>query len=570
VSHRASPGKSPEPPPQRWWTHAVGYEVYLRSFADSTGDGAGDLRGLSQRLDYLAWLGVDIVWITPFYPSPMHDHGYDVQDYTAVHSGFGTLDDFDAVVARAHKLGLRVIIDLVPNHTSSEHPWFRAARESKDNAFRDYYLWRDGGEAAGEPQGVVPPNNWVSVFGGRAWTFDERTAQWWLHLFLPEQPDLNWRNPDVREAFQAILTFWLERGVDGFRVDVAHALMKHVDLRDIPAATAVPDPYALSDAASEAEWERHEHVYDVDQADVLEIYQGWRAVAERYDALLLGEVYLHDPVRLARYLNAQDGLHSSFWFKPLHVHFSGQGVRAVLQDVLAQIPAHLSWVQGSHDRSRAATRFGGGDLGRARSLALGTLFMGLPGTPFLYMGEELGLEDVLVPPERSQDPIAVRHGAPERARDNCRTPMPWRPGAGLGFTTAPDAWLPFGDRQPTDTVEVQRADPASWLSRWRALIAVRHEAALCLDPFADPVRWIGADTDVVAYERGDLIVAANCSEKAQVLALPAGPWTWRYDSLIGQRDGVVEGSEVAREMPLAPLQAVIVTRDSRDTAVVRN
>lgn len=556
--------ESSEPPSQRWWTHAVGYEVYLRSFADSTGDGVGDLRGLSQRLDYLAWLGVDIVWITPFYPSPMHDHGYDVQDYTAVHSAFGTLEDFDAVVARAHELGLRVIIDLVPNHTSSQHPWFRAARESKDNPFRDYYLWRDGGEAAGELQGVAPPNNWVSVFGGRAWTFDERTAQWWLHLFLPEQPDLNWRNPDVREAFQSILTFWLARGVDGFRVDVAHALMKHVDLLDIPVATAVPDPYALSDAASEAEWERYEHVHDVDQVDVLEIYQGWREVAERYDALLLGEVYLNDPVRLARYLNAQDGLHSSFWFKPLHVQFSAQAVRAVLQNVLAEIPAHLSWVQGSHDRSRAATRFGGGDLGRARSLALGTLFMGLPGTPFLYMGEELGLDDVFVPPERSQDPIAVRHGAPERARDSCRTPMPWRPEAGLGFTTAPDAWLPFGDRQPSDTVEVQRADPTSWLSRWRALIAVRHAIHSAPNPLADPVRWLDESGDVVAYERGDLIVAANCSEQTQVLALPAGPWLWRYDSLVGHRNGAV----AAQAVPLAPLQAVIVTRAGGDPAGV--
>ncbi|HEY8338341.1 MAG TPA: alpha-amylase family glycosyl hydrolase, partial [Egibacteraceae bacterium] len=240
----------------RWWRGAVGYEVYLRSFADSDGDGVGDLRGVLEHLDHLAWLGVDIVWVTPFFPSPMHDHGYDVADYCGVDPRFGTLADLDALVAAVHARGMRLLIDLVPNHTSSEHPWFRAARSSRDNPYRDYYVWRDPAPDGG------PPNNWTSHFGGPAWTFDEATGQYWLHLFLPEQPDLNWANPAVADEFDAILRFWLERGVDGFRIDVAHALAKHPDLPDNPPA----DPAdADADHALTDDFRRLQHIHDVNQ-----------------------------------------------------------------------------------------------------------------------------------------------------------------------------------------------------------------------------------------------------------------------------------------------------------------
>ena len=540
-----------------WWTDAVGYEVYIRSFADSDGDGVGDLRGLRDRLDHLAWLGVDIVWVTPFYPSPMHDHGYDVADYTGVHEQFGTPADLDALVARAHELDLRVIIDLVPNHSSSEHEWFRAARSSKDSPYRDYYIWRDGRVAGPPEDGGEPPNNWVSVFGGRAWSYDHGSDQWWLHLFLPEQPDLNWANPAVRDEFDRILRFWLERGVDGFRIDVAHALAKHPDLPDIPATQRAEDPHDIGDAVSQSDWEQFDHPFDIDQEDVTGIYRRWRRVAEPFEGLLLGEVYLQDPVKLARYLNPQDGLHLSFWFKPLHVRWSPEAIREVIRSAVREIPDHLAWVQGSHDRTRAATRFGGGDAGRARSLALGTLYMGLPGIPFLYMGEELGLEDVPVPPERSQDPIAVRHDAPERARDNCRTPMPWEPSPGLGFTTAEDAWLPFGDRRPQDTVAVQREDPASWLSRWRRLIEARRACDLTGD-----VEWMGEDGDVVAYRRGGTVVAANCGDGPGSIELPDagdGGWVWGFDSL-GDGHEAQSKDTVGGVVDLAPLQAVILHR----------
>ncbi|HWH32291.1 MAG TPA: alpha-amylase family glycosyl hydrolase [Egibacteraceae bacterium] len=544
-------------PAAAWWRHAVGYEVYVRSFADSDGDGVGDLPGLRDRLDHLAWLGVDIVWITPFYPSPMHDHGYDVADYTGVHPEFGSLDDLDAVVARAHELGLRVVIDLVPNHTSSAHPWFRAARSSPDSPYRDYYIWRDGRVPGPPEQGGEPPNNWVSVFGGRAWSYDRASGQWWLHLFLPEQPDLNWANPGVRDEFDRILRFWLERGVDGFRIDVAHALAKHPDLPDIPEARRPADPHDIGDAVSQSQWERYEHPYDIDQEEVTEIYRRWRRVVEPHGGLLLGEVYLQDPAKLARYLNPQDGLHLSFWFKPLHIRWSPEAVHQVLRGAIDEVPDHLAWVQGSHDRSRAATRFGGGDLGRARSLVLATLFMGLPGVPFLYMGEELGLEDVEVPPERSQDPIAVRHAAPERARDNCRTPLPWAPVPGLGFTTAEDAWLPFGDRAPADTVAVQREDPSSWLHRWRRLI----EARRSFDLTNRHIQWILEEGDVVAYRRGHTIVAANCGDAPGELPLPEGDWEVGFDSASsaagapGDRKPALVGT-----LRLEPLRAVILHR----------
>lgn len=535
-------------PPPPWWAGAVGYEVYLRSFADSDGDGIGDLRGLRERLDYLAWLGVDVVWITPFYRSPMLDHGYDVSDYTGVEPLFGSVEEVDALVARAHELGLRVVIDLVPNHSSSEHPWFRQARSSRDNPYRDFYIWRDG-----KPDGA-PPNNWVSVFGGPAWTYDEPTGQWWLHLFLPEQPDLNWDNEAVRAEFDDVLRFWLGRGVDGFRIDVAHALVKHPDLPDIPESTRPADPHDIGDAVSRSDWERYEHPYDIDQEGVTEIYRRWRAVAEPYGGLLLGEVYLQDPAKLSRYLNPQDGLHLSFWFKPLHIRWSPEAIREVLRSALAEVPDHLAWVQGSHDRSRAVTRFGGGDLGRARSLALGTLYMGLPGMPFVYMGEELGLDDVPVPPERSQDPIAVRHSAPERARDNCRTPMPWTPEPGHGFTFAGvEPWLPFGDRHAEDTVAVQRDDPSSWLSRWRRLIAARRSCDL-----RGEVDWVGGHGDVVAYRRGDTMVAANCVEAAAALELPPGRWTVLFDSCAEADEEAGGGRPVAHRLALDAAQAVIL------------
>jgi alpha-glucosidase len=526
-----------------WWRDAVGYEVYVRSFADGDGDGIGDLPGVLARLDHLAELGVGIVWLTPCYPSPQRDHGYDVADYTAIAPEYGTMADLDALVAAVHARGMRLLLDLVPNHTSSDHPWFVAARSRRDDPHRDFYVWRDPAPDGG------PPNNWVSHFGGPAWTYDERTGQYWLHLFLPEQPDLNWRHPAVADAFEDILRFWFARGVDGFRIDVAHALVKHPDLPDQPPAAVGEEEIDLGSAASD--WETLEHPYDSDQPGVLDVYRRWRRVADEYGALLLGEVYILEPDGLARYLGG-DGLHAAFWFRVLHMPWTPASLRRVLAEgvrvTLAQ-PGDVAWVQGSHDRSRAVRRYGGGAVGRARALAMATLELFLPGLAFLYQGEELGLDDPVLAPEDAQDPIAVRAGEVERGRDVARTPLPWAPGPGMGFTTADRPWLPFGERTPEDTVAVQRGDPASPLSTHRRLLAVRRALApLDGAPFA----WLDPHADVIAFRRGDVVVAANVGEGPVPVALADDGWTVCFGT-DPARDGTAGGS-----LMLAAAEAVVL------------
>lgn len=509
-----------------WWRHAVGYEAYIRSFADADGDGVGDLEGIRTRLDHLTWLGVDLLWVTPFYPSPMRDHGYDVSDYTDVDPRFGTLADFDRLVAAAHERGIRLVIDLVPNHTSSDHPWFRQALADPAGAYRDYYIWRDPAPDGG------PPNNWRSHFGGPAWTLDKASGQYWLHLFLPEQPDLNWDHEPVRAQFDRILRFWLERGADGFRIDVAHSLIKHPDLPDLP-----PSPTSRERSMGLGEFDALDHIYDLDQPGVVDIQRRWRRVAEPYDGVLIGETYVLDAVRLRRYLEPDLGLHLSFWFGPLHVPWTPQAIRRVLREG-AHLPAGMvAWVTSSHDRPRAASRFGGGEVGRARALALAALQAGLPGVPFLYQGEELGLLDGDVPADRREDPLAVRSPAPDTAgRDVARTPMPWAPGPGLGFTTG-EPWLPLGGRGAADTVAVQREDPDSWLHAYRRLLAARRALTATLP---GTVEWLEEVAGpLLAYRRGDLLVAANTGDAPATLPL-AGAWT-----VVFHRDPDRHGEPVA-------------------------
>lgn len=509
-----------------WWDNAVGYEVYLRSFADSDGDGVGDLAGLHGRLDYLAELGIDVVWVTPFYPSPMHDHGYDVADYRDVEPTFGVLADVDAVIARAHELGMRIVIDIVPNHTSSKHPWFVASRSSRGDARRDYYVWRDPAPDGG------PPNNWMSVFGGPAWTFDGATGQYWLHMFLAQQPDLDWANPAVRDEFDAILRFWLEHGVDGFRIDVAHMLMKHPDLPDNPKA-AVPDDAEMGTVAST--WETLEHRYDQNQPEVLDIYRRWRGVVAEHDALLLGEVYLLEADHVRRFVDADDGLHLAFWFQPMHVKWSAPAMVRSIREGAGLRAGGVAWVQGSHDRYRAATRYGGGDLGRRRQLAMAVVQMGLPGVAFVYQGEELGLEEGVLTLAEAQDPVAIHEQDVARGRDGCRTPMPWAPGEGMGFTNG-RPWLPFGGRTDADTAAFQRKDPDSMLSRYRELIDIR---ATYLSDAGNEVQWLDAPEGVLAYRRGGVVVAANLDDDECTLDLPPGRDVFAAGALA---DGVLAGA----------------------------
>ncbi len=483
----------PDPRPS-WWVGAVGYEVYVRSFVDGDGDGIGDLPGLISRLEHLVDLGVDVVWLTPITPSPQRDHGYDVADYLGIEPDYGTLEDLSVLLEDAHALGLKVLLDLVPNHTSDQHPWFLDSRSSRDAGHRDFYVWRDPAPDGG------PPNNWVSHFGGPAWTYDEATGQYYMHLFLPEQPDLNWAEPRVHAAFEDILTTWFERGVDGVRIDVAHSLVEDQRFRDNPLldGSAGPDDDPM------AVFRRFDHLHDLDQPGVVEIYRDWQRIAQRYDALLLGEVYVLDPIKLQRYVDGS-GLHAAFAFDTVKTPWDADAIRTHLQPYTDSCGTRLAWPLSSHDDPRAPSRFGGGDVGARRALAYLTLLCGLPGVPFLFQGDELGLSDAVLPDGVAEDPIAVRNpGA--AGRDPQRTPMPWEAGPSLGFTTGVP-WLPVGaNHRATDTVAMQRGDPTSPLERTRALLAARRElAALSGD---SSLTWLLDEGPVIALERGDDVLVA--------------------------------------------------------------
>ncbi len=514
-----------------WWSDAVGYEVYLRSFADSDGDGIGDLPGLTARLDHLVDLGVDIVWVTPFYPSPMADFGYDVADHTDVDPRFGTLADFDRLVEAVHARGMRLLIDLVPNHTSDQHPWFRSARSSRDSPHRNFYLWRDPGPDGG------PPNNWRSHFGGPAWSFDEASGQWWCHLFLPEQPDLDWANPAVREAFLGIIGFWLDRGADGFRIDVAHALLKHPSLADDPVLVEVgPDatPREAFDAL------RHDH--DLDQPGTLDIYRDWHRLARRHDAMLLGEVYLDSAEAVGAYV-ADGVLDVSFFFPVLHTRWEPDVLRSVVEATLTHGRGRFAWVHSSHDDPRAPTRFGGGVQGRRRALSFLAFTAFLPGPLFLYQGDELGLVDGEVDPSAAADPVTTRNAnAGGEGRDPVRTPMPWTPReANLGFSTG-TPWLPVArNHTAADTVAAQRDDPASTLHAVRRLLRARRERLPNGAPVAPLTEVPGS---VLGYRRGAQLVVLNAgSAPASVPWSGSGSLAFSNGEVELTPDGVVVGPD---------------------------
>jgi alpha-glucosidase len=489
-----------------WWAAAVGYQVYLRSFADGDGDGLGDLAGLDAHLDHLIRLGIDLVWITPFYPTPDHDHGYDVADHLDVDPRFGDLAAFDTAVATIHDAGLRILLDIVPNHTSDRHRWFQRAVADRDAPEHDYYVWVDGHAGDG------PPNNWRSHFGGPAWTHRPEVGRWYLHRFLPEQPDLNWRNPAVFDRFVEILEFWFARGVDGFRIDVAHGLLVDEHLRSNPEPALEVD----LDAEPRAAFDAIDHVHDLDQPGVPDLFRHWRRVADRHDALLLGEVYLAPATRVARYLDG-DALHAAFYFPTLHTGWDAAAIRPVLVDGVKVGAGRFAWPLSSHDDPRAATRFGGGARGTRRALAYFALLAALPGMPFLFQGDELGLENGRVDHDHLSDPISVRHrGAP--GRDGSRTPMPWEPGPAFGFTTG-QPWLPLGDnRRDVDTVASQADDDASPLALTRRLLATRRTRTAMLA--TDAVRWHDLGDEVIGLTRGDVTVLTSFADAPATVSLP--------------------------------------------------
>jgi alpha-glucosidase len=473
-----------------WWRGAVFYQIYVRSFADSNDDGIGDLPGITSRLDYIKRLGVDAIWITPFYPSPQKDHGYDVADYTDVNPEYGTLEDFGHLVDRAHQLRLKVLVDLVPNHTSDQHPWFRAALSAPDDPHRSLYNFADA-----KPDGS-PPNNWESAFGGSAWAKDERSGQWYMHLFAPEQPDLNWWNPEVPQEFERIVRFWLDRGVDGYRIDVASALFKRKDLADQPrikdprTGALKPDPTFKI----------------IDQPEVHDIYRAWRRIFNGYqpDRVMVGEIF--DPRRQARYI-LPDQLNMAFalvrapWSASLWKHSIEVDRRAAPGPDAAP-----SWTQSNHDLVRHVTRLGGGFTGRARARAALLLLLGLPGQVFLYQGEELGLEEVNVPPDRRQDPFYILSGGKEAGRDGCRVPLPWHKGQpNAGFSSA-DPWLPMPLGWDRFAVDAEAASSSSMLGFYQRVLALRRQLSGMLP---NQLRWCPAPEGVLVYEHGRLSVAVN-------------------------------------------------------------
>jgi alpha-glucosidase len=500
-----------------WWKDAVFYEVYIRSFADSDGDGLGDLPGLTSRLPYLRELGVDAVWITPFYPSPQHDAGYDVSDYVDVDPRFGSLSDADALIAKAHDLGLRIVVDLVPNHTSSEHAWFRAALTAGPGSTeRARYLFRTGKGRGGEQ----PPNNWLSVFGGPSWT-RVPDGEWYLHLFDTSQPDLNWRNEEVPAMFEDVLRFWLDRGADGFRVDVAHGLFKVRSLRDQrgpvghdPATTEAAGP---SRTMVERQ-ERDEPMWD--QPEVHDIYRSWHRILAEYDGDRIGvaEAWAQTPEAMARYIRP-DELQQAFNFSWLLAPWSAAAFGDVITGSLAAVApvgAVPTWVLSNHDVTRHPTRYGGGAVGLARARAATLAMLALPGSSYLYQGEELGLEEIDVPPEFRQDPAWFRTGKP--GRDGCRVPLPWRgTGPPYGFGSAGvRPWVPQPDDWATLTVAAQKKDPGSTWSFYRAALRARRRFA----GLTEPVELVTARTTVLEFRRGPLTVVCNCGSRP--VRLPEG------------------------------------------------
>jgi alpha-glucosidase len=533
---------SVDPTLRPWWEPGVIYQVYPRSFQDSNGDGIGDLPGIASRLDHLAWLGVDAVWISPIFRSPMADFGYDIADYRDIDPVFGTLADFDRLVEAAHARGIRVLLDFVPNHSSDLHPWFLEARSSRSNPRRDWYLWADPSPAGG------PPNNWLSVFGGPAWEWDEPTGQFYYHAFLKEQPDLNWRNPDVRAEMYDVLRFWLDRGVDGFRVDVMWHLIKDDRLRDNP-----PDPDWTP--ARPGSSFRLLATFTTDRPETMDIVAEMRAVLDQYgDRVLIGEIYLPYERLVAYYGSHPDrpGAHLPFNFRLLLVPWRADEIMAAITAYEAVLPAHgwPNWVLGNHDQPRLASR-----VGRAQARVAAMLLLTLRGTPTLYYGDEVGMEDVPIPPDLEQDP--ARFDGPNGGRDPERTPMRWDGSSGAGFTSG-TPWLPVGGDLERVNVAAQRDDPASSLNLHRRLLALRRsEAALSIGAWSP----LTADGDLLAYERSHagrrLVVALNLGhEPLEADVLGGGSGRVLLSTALDRADETVAG-----RVRLRPDEGLIVEAD---------
>lgn len=465
-----------------WWERGVVYQIYPRSFQDSDGDGVGDLAGIAARLDYVASLGVDAIWLSPVFPSPMKDFGYDVADYCGIEPMFGDLARFDRLLAAVHERGLKLILDFVPNHSSDQHPWFAQSRSARDHPKRDWYIWRDA-----KPDGS-PPNNWISDFGGPAWEWDAATGQYYLHAFLKEQPDLNWRNPELRRAMFDVLRFWMDRGVDGFRIDVLWHIVKAEHFSDNPL-----NPDWTPDRT---ERDRVFQTHSTDQPEAHAISAAFRELAESYgERVLIGEIFLPND-RHARWFGTRDRpqVHLPFNFQLIENEWDAATLARVIADYEASLPEFgwPNWVLGSHDAARIAAR-----IGEAQARVAAMLLLTLRGTPTLYQGDELGIGEVPIPPDRIRDPQHFRQPHLNIGRDRSRTPMPWDASPHAGFSTA-EPWLPLNPDWRTRNAAAQDGDPASMLTLYRRLLALRRaEAALAVGSFV----LVYSPDGVLAYRR---------------------------------------------------------------------
>lgn len=546
-------------PAEEWWRHAVIYQVYPRSFADGSGDGIGDLPGITSRLEHLATLGVDAVWLSPFYRSPQADAGYDVADYRDVDPLFGTLADFDVLLERAHGLGMRVIVDLVPNHTSDEHVWFQAALAAgPGSAERERYLFREGRGA----DGSEPPNNWRSIFGGPAWTrttdADGTPGQWYLHMFDTRQPDLNWEHPEVRSEFEDVLRFWLDRGVDGFRIDVAHGMVKAPGLPDWDGEVTMVDGASPADDGSTGAGNQGPMF---DQEGVHDIYRAWHRVLAGYDGdrALVAEAWVEPLTRLARYVRP-DEMHQAFNFSFLTTPWDAAALRSVVTASLVAsdgVGAPTTWVLSNHDVVRHASRLGlstpgarpngigvgdeqpDEELGLRRARAASLLMLGLPGSAYLYQGEELGLpEHTSLDDDLRQDPAWWRSGHTERGRDGCRVPLPWSADApGLGFSPTGATWLPQPESWSRFALDAQQGVEGSTYETYRAALRVRREQGLGSGSLA----WVDAPEvlggEVLAFLNRDVLVLTVFG--GAPVALPEGA-----EVLLASGDVAVEDGRV--------------------------
>lgn len=526
-----------------WWQKGIFYEIYPRSYQDTNGDGVGDLRGIKNRLGYIQSINVDAVWLSPIYPSPMADFGYDVADYTDIHPMFGTLEEFDELLEEIHQRGLKLILDLVPNHSSDEHPWFKESRTSKDNPRREWYIWRDPAPDGG------PPNNWLSYFGGPAWTFDEKTGQYYLHLFHKKQPDLNYQNPAVMDAMKNNIRFWLDRGVDGFRIDVIFLMWKDREFRDEP-----PNPH----------WNGVDPVhqtlktYTSNLPEVHDLIAEMRSVFDEYTGrVMIGEIYLPLEELVKYYGPTMNECHLPFNFSLILTEWQAGAVKELVDRYEALLPGEgwPNYVLGNHDQHRLATRIGGRDKARVAMLLLLTL----RGTPTIYYGEEIGMEDGVILPEQRKDPVALN--IPEKAdligRDPERTPMQWSSKPHAGFCEPEvEPWLPVAPNYETVNVEVEEKGEQTFLTLFRTLTALRRsEPALTIGDY-HPLDVHDQTPDVFAFMRKEgegesFVVLTNFSSEEQTLDL----------SSVATSGEVVVSSYLDREGSSLDFQKIILRKD---------